>query len=200
MKASTGLGAAGSVAVEPFLLLANRERLASKEGLADRGRLLAGIDAIFFAASATQHFEHETARQAFRERWLGRYIERFPECVFLALDTGGEVAGYIVGALADPAADPAFADISYFRELAALTARFPAHLHINLAAHARNQGLGGRLIEAFCEHARTQGAPGVHAVTAEQSRNRSFYARHGFAPEAATSWNGHAIVFLARRL
>ena len=173
-------------------------------------RHLPALDAIVFAASATQSFARESDRQAFRQRWLGRYLEHHPECAFLAFDgqdfSGlgsdcvGTVAGYIVGALRDPANDPLFADIPYFRELSPLTARVPGHLHINLAADARNRGLGGQLIAAFCAHAQKAGAPGVHAVTAENARNRSFYARNGFALAATTQWNGQAIVFLARAL
>ena len=158
------------------------------------------LDAIFFSASATQSFTSLGARAAFRQRWLGRYLEHFPECTFLAFDGAGSVIGYITGSLADPALDPLFADIGYFREFAPQTACFPAHLHINLHTTARNRGAGSRLIEAFCDHARKHGAPGVHAVTSEQSRNRSFYARNGFAVTATTSWDDHPIVFLARSL
>ena len=166
----------------------------------DWRRHIPAIDAVFFSASATQSFASVAARSEFRERWLGRYLEHFPDCAFVALDSAGAFAGYIIGALGDPAKDPLFADISYFRELGALTARFPAHLHINLAANARNRGTGAKLIEAFCAHARTHGAPGVHAVTSEQSRYRSFYARNGFAVEATLNRNSPAIVFLARAL
>ena len=166
----------------------------------DWGRHLPEIDAIFFGASATQSFAGAEAGVAFRERWLGRYLEHFPACTFLAFDGAGSVIGYITGSLADPALDPLFADIGYFREFAPQTARFPAHLHINLHASARNRGVGVRLIDIFCDHARKHGAPGVHAVTSEHSRNRSFYARNGFAVAASASWNGHPIVFLARSL
>ena len=178
----------GSITVRPFA------------AIADRPRLKPEIEAIFFAASATRSFAGDAVRTAFRERWLGRFLDHFPDCAFLALDDDGAVAGYIVGALADPAKDPRFSDIGYFRDFGHLTARYPAHLHINLAANARNRGIGGRLIDAFCGHARTQGAPGVHAVTAEQSRNRSFYARNGFALQATVDRSGPAIVFLARAL
>ena len=168
--------------------------------LPDWRRLQPGIDAIFFAASATQSFASPAVRQAFHRRWLGRYLDHFPDCTFLARDGQGAVLGYITGALTDPAHDPLFADIGYFRQFCALTARFPAHLHINLSAEARNLGIGAQLIEAFCEHARKNGARGVHAVTSERSRNRSFYARMGFACEATLIWGGHPIVFLARPL
>ena len=158
------------------------------------------VDAIFYAASATQNFTSPAARQAFHERWLGRYLDRFQDCTFLARDGRGAVVGYITGALADPAREPLFADIGYFQTLGALTARFPAHLHINLSAAARNQGIGGRLIEMFCDHAHKKGIRGVHVVTSQHSRNRSFYARMGFACETTITWGGHPIVFLARPL
>ena len=144
--------------------------------LADLPTLMPAVDSIFFAASATQTFPSEAARAAFRERWLGRYLAVFPDCVFLAFDMSGAVIGYVAGALEDPALDPRFADISYFRDFAYLTQHYPAHLHINLAENARNRGVGGMLIEAFCRHAIDQGSTGVHVVTAETSRNRTFYA------------------------
>ena len=169
-------------------------------GLAERQRHLAAIDDIFFAASATRAFTDAQQSAAFRERWLGRYLVHFPSLAFAAVGAGDETLGYIVGALDDPARDPRFADIGYFRTFARWTARFPAHLHVNLAEGARNRGIGGRLVTAFCEAARDGGAPGVHVVTAEASRNRTFYARLGFELTATTAWNGHAIVLLAKTL
>ncbi len=166
----------------------------------DWQRYQTDIDAIFYAASATLRFASPASRQIFHERWLGRYLEHFPDATFLACDGGGAVLGYISGALTDPAQDPLFSDIGYFQQLGALTARFPAHLHINLSPAARNRGIGGRLIEAFCEHAQKNGARGVHAVTSATSRNRSFYAREGFICEATIIWGGIPIVFLARPL
>lgn len=161
---------------------------------------LAAIDDIFFVSSATQSFTSDAERAAFRERWLGRYLTHFPQCCFVAVDPGDRVLGYVCGALDDPARDPRFSDIGYFSQLAAETARFPAHLHINLAPEARNRGTGGRLIEAFCAQARAQGAPGVHVVTSAASRNRSFYARSGFNHVVEADWNGHRIVLLGRTL
>lgn len=160
----------------------------------------AQIDAIFFEASATKAFADETARAAFRERWLGRYLDRFPDCAFLAMGADGRVAGYLVGSLADPARDPLFADIAFFGDLAEHTARFPAQLHINLAPEARGRGIGGRLIAAFCDLARSRGVTGVHVVTGAASRNRTFYAREGFEVEAMLGGPGQAIVLLGRRL
>jgi len=120
--------------------------------------------------------------------------------VLLALD-GGTVAGYLVGAVDDPAEQERFADIGYFRaEFRTLCRAFPAHLHINLAPAFRSKGLGARLIEAFAAYAAAAGAPGMHVVTAEGARNVRFYARCGLTERGATLWNGRRVVFLGRLL
>jgi GNAT superfamily N-acetyltransferase len=161
---------------------------------------LGELDPIFFKASATRSFANERARLDFRERWLGRYLARWPELVYVALGPDGEITGYIIGAHQDPAADAVFADIGYWPQIAHLTAQYPAHLHINLAPAARSLGVGTRLIEAFCADARAAGVPGVHLVTGRDSRNRSFYARNGFAEVAGLVWGGTPIVMLAKGL
>ncbi len=160
---------------------------------------LAEIDAIFFEASG-RTFEPGAARDAFRERWLGRYLAHDAAHAFVALDAEARVIGYLVGALDDPAKAERFADIAYFKEWAALTARFPAHLHLNLAPAARGHGTGAALIAVFAADARAAGCPGVHVVTGSAARNIGFYGRCGFARAAETMWNGHGIAFLAKVL
>lgn len=167
--------------------------------LADQPRLVAEIDAIFFAASG-RTFTGATARQAFRERWLGRYLDGDPDETFLALTEANRVAGYLVGCLTDPARSPRFADIPYFKEFAAITALYPAHLHINLDAAFRAQGIGGRLIEAFVAHAAARGVTGVHVVTGATARNRSFYARLGFVELGQAVYSGNPVAILGRGL
>jgi GNAT superfamily N-acetyltransferase len=159
---------------------------------------LAEIDRIFFEASLTASFPDEDARARFRERWLGRFLEHWPSLAHVAMDAEKRVIGYIVGAHVDPAGDARFADIGFYRELAHLTPSYPAHLHINLAAEARNQGIGSRLIGAFLADARSASLPGAHLVTGRDSRNRSFYARNGFSCVRELSWGGTPIVMLAR--
>ena len=161
--------------------------------------ILAQVEAIFFGASG-RTFAPGPERDAFRERWLGRYLDGGDE-VFLALGPDGTVAGYLVGALQDPATQPRFDDIGYFRtDFAHLMRRYPAHLHINLAPAFRSRGVGARLIEAFAAVARAAGAPGMHVITGEGMRNVRFYERCGFAEHARTTWNSRTIVFLARGL
>jgi GNAT superfamily N-acetyltransferase len=159
------------------------------------------VDAIFFASSGRSSFASPEDRAAFRERWLGRYLKGGSDVVLIADDRSGAVAGYLVGALDDPAGQERFADIDYFRgAFRDLCRRYPAHLHINLAAAARNRGIGARLIAAFAGYAAAAGAPGLHVVTAKGARNVRFYARCGFAEAGATSWNGREVVFLAKPL
>jgi GNAT superfamily N-acetyltransferase len=163
-------------------------------------RIVARLDEIFFASSATQTFADEAARAAFRERWLGRYLAQDAQHAYLAVvDPGGEVedvAGYLVGSLDDPAQAQRFADLGYFRDMAHLTARYPAQLHINLAPEWRGQGIGRELVAAFCTHAKGAGVPGVHVFTSRGMRNVRFYADCGFSEVGASAWNGREILML----
>ena len=127
------------------------------------------------------HLQTGPEREAFRERWLGRYLADRGDVLLLAITAEGRVAGYLVGALENPAMQERFADISYFRtHFAELCRRFPAHLHINLSEPWRNRGIGAALVEAFAEVAARAGAPGMHIVTGRGMRNVRFYERCGF--------------------
>lgn len=161
--------------------------------------LIAEIDAIFYSASVTQKFASPSVREAFRERWLGRYLTRDASWFYVALDDDRAV-GYLAGCLDDPARTPHFADIDYFASFADLTRDYPAHLHINLDQNYRNGGLGTRLIERFTDDAAGAGARGVHVVTGARSRNRSFYSRNGFVALRELAEGSREMVFLGRRL
>lgn len=180
---------AGRFTIEPLARHANADAA------------LRAIDAVFFAASGTQGFPSALARARFRERWLGRYFDHPDDAAlsFVAVDERGRVAGYVIGSTDDPAVTPRFADIGYFAELGALTAEYPAHLHINLAEDARGRGTGRALIEAFCCAVRARGVRGCHVVTGADARNRRFYGRLGFQPLRTLSWSGSPIVMLGRR-
>ena len=167
---------------------------------ADREHLMAAIDTIFFDASGVQAFADAADRVAFRHRWLGLYLESWPEHVHLARDRDGTLAGYLVGCLVDPARDERFAGIGYLQAFAAQCAAFPAHLHINLDPAYRSRGLGGQLIDAFATEAARAGAPGMHIVTSRTARNVGFYRAQGFAIEAEAPWKGGDVVFMGRGL
>jgi GNAT superfamily N-acetyltransferase len=160
----------------------------------------AEIDEIFFEASSVQSFSDAAARDAFRHRWLGRYLSDETEHALVALAGEGDVAGYLVGCLRDPARCPRFAEFTYFKDFADLTPSYPAHLHINVARAWRSMGVGARLVTAFAAHAREGGAVGVHVVTGAGMRNVRFYRRLGFAAVGEAAYKGGSVVMLGLRL
>ena len=160
----------------------------------------AGMDRVFFEAATRKAFDTSDERSRFRERWLGDYLRQDPQWAYVVLDESGRVSGYLVGCLDDPARQARFAELGYFRDFAHLTASFPAHLHINMAADSRNKGLGALLVAAFLKDARRAGVRGVHVVTGKGARNIAFYAAQGFAQQGETDWAGGTVVFLARAL
>jgi GNAT superfamily N-acetyltransferase len=162
--------------------------------------VLAAIERIFFAASLRKTFADAAEREAFKERWLGRYLVHDSAHAFVARAEDGAIAGYLVGSLDDPARAPRFQDLSYFADLADLTAQYPAHLHVNLDPAWRSQGTGARLVETFAEHASRLGAPGVHVVTGVDARNVGFYRRCGFEALRTCQWLGGTVLFMGRTL
>jgi GNAT superfamily N-acetyltransferase len=163
--------------------------------------IAARVEAIFFDASGRRSFASPKERGAFLERWLGRYLQGGSDVVLVAQDAQGTVVGYLVGAVEDPAGQSRFADLGYFRdEFRTLCRRYPAHLHINLAAPFRSIGIGARLVAAFAERAAEAGAPGMHVVTARHARNVRFYARCGFAELGTAPWRNRQLVFLGKPL
>jgi GNAT superfamily N-acetyltransferase len=161
----------------------------------------ADIERIFFASAGRTTFADEEERSAFRERWLGRYLIHDRAHAFVArVSESGAVIGYLVGCLDDPARADRFRDIGYYEGFADLTARYPAHLHINLDPAWRSKGIGGRLVEVFAAHAARHGATGVHIVTGAAARNVAFYQRRGFTPLREADWNGNAVLFMGRHL
>ena len=179
---------ASAVVIESYLAVADREHL------------IAGLDAIFFEASNTQSFASDDARAAFRMRWLGRYLDHDARWAYVACTPSGAIAGYLVGSLDDPAVTQRFSDIATVAQFKDVTRRYPAHLHVNLAAEFRSYGLGARLVEHFLRDAKAAGAPGVHVVTSRGARNVAFYNRLGFAERGAADQGAREVVLLARAL
>jgi len=157
------------------------------------------LDEIFFTSSASQTFAGEAARTAFRERWLGRYLDHDRDWFYVAV-RGDRLAGYLAGAIDDPARAARFSDIAYFKVIAEETAKYPAHLHVNVAEGARSGGIGSRLIAAFLADLRQAGVGGVHLVTGHNSRNIPFYHRNGFSLRKVIKGEATDSVMLARNV
>jgi len=168
--------------------------------LPDLDRYLAAIDSIFFESSAKQEFADQAERNAFRERWLGRYLEKHRDSFFVAVDDDGSAIGYLAGCLQNPTELSHFGDIAYFETIASLCRDYPAHLHINMAAGMRSKGIGAALIDRFIGWGRENAVGGVHVVTAQTSRSVPFYQRSGFAELKTFPWNSGIAVCLGRRV
>ena len=157
------------------------------------------VESIFFEASG-RTFVPGPDRDWFRYRWLERYLDAPGDPVLVAI-VGETVAGYLVGSLENPAAQPRFCDLGYYcAHFAAHCRRFPAHLHINLAPAYRSRGIGRALIDAFAALAAAAGAAGVHVVTGKGMRNNRFYESCGFEPIDSAAWNGREVVLLGKHL
>ena len=168
------------------------------------GLLHAGITRIFRDTAACWPAD-PAAAAAFQTLWLDQYLAHEPDLVTLALahavpTTETDVLGYIAGCRIDPATSSRFDALSYFKDFAAHTRAFPAHLHINLDARARGHGIGAHLVEDLCARLTREGVPGIHVVTARDQRNVSFYTRLGFAERASAPRGATEMLFLARAL
>lgn len=166
---------------------------------AARRGVVAGIERIFFATAA-RVYPDGPEREAFREKWLGRFLDCERDVLLVARDGPDRVAGYLVGTLDNAATSPRFLDMPHFREhFSAQCAEFPAHLHINLDEDYRGAGIGSEMIATFGRCVREAGLPGLHVTTGQGMRNVSFYRRNGFIEIAALQRNGGTMLFLGRR-
>ncbi|MQB43423.1 GNAT family N-acetyltransferase [Rhizobium sp. ICMP 5592] len=156
------------------------------------------------------------------------YAVLSPQTVFVAEDGEG-VCGYIAGVFdtvafeerlerdwwpelrgryPEPTGDPSTWNADQRRSYAihhpkrvpaALTDRFPAHIHMNLLPRTQGQGIGSTLLEKWLSNARDNGVKGVHlGASAGNCSGIRFWASRGFTevelpPELAspsTVWFG----------
>ena len=168
--------------------------------IADFARCLGDIDDIFFQSSATRDFCSQGEKQAFREMWLGRYIEKHRSSFFVAFDTDGRAVGYLAGCLENPITLSHFNDVAYFRSIEEICQGYPAHLHVNVAERYRNRGLGTALVGRFVEWAKLHSLEGVHIVTSNTARSIPFYRRSGFTELRTFNGNVGTSVCMGRKL
>ena len=158
------------------------------------------VEEIFFEASNTQDFESQAARKAFSTRWLGRYLKLDRDNIFLAVTNDRQLRGYLTGCLESAAAADLYQEFDDFSAFDAHYKTYPAHFHMNVHKHSRDQGVGAQLVEAFVDHCLENEVAGVHVVTARQTRNVRFYKRCGFEPVATTILKERELLLLGRKL
>jgi GNAT superfamily N-acetyltransferase len=152
---------------------------------------------IYFESSARKDFKDVAEKDAFYWKYLGYYLQHFPEFVWIA--KGERILGYVVAAPASD--DPALYKIQphleifkkYFKD-------YPGHLHINLHNDARGQGLGSKLLLELEKQLQSLDITGLHIMTGVDSRNKNFYTRLGFDFQMALEFSGHPILLMGKSL
>jgi GNAT superfamily N-acetyltransferase len=147
-------------------------------GSAERVRLLAQAERIFFATSPTKTFRTEVEKHAFLQRWFGNYVEAHASAFLIALDEEGNAAGYLAGCpdSFSPASKAIIGDIDYFTPRFCVGLKgYPSHFHINVKPGLQGRGIGRRLVARFDEICAAAGSNGIHVVTGATSRAVKFY-------------------------
>ena len=127
--------------------------------------LLAIVESIFFDTSTVQIFADEKTRNSFKAKWLDRYLSHYIDSFFIARADDDVLIGYLAGCLENPTLNPLFNDLGYYKVFAPYCASYPSHLHVNVAAHYRNHGIGAALVEVFGAQASNAQSSGIHVVT-----------------------------------
>lgn len=125
------------------------------------------------------------------------YIEKEPENCFV-VDDGGKAVGYIICAenfdkfkkVFDEEYLPLteqFGEDRYEWAYTAYNAQgefkndYPAHLHIDILPEYQRMGMGGKLVEALCDHLSEKGVKGVCLTCGPRNeRAKNFYKKYGF--------------------
>lgn len=153
------------------------------------------VDEIFFESSAKKDFKNEEEKEAFRYKYLGFYLEKYPD---LALMAGEErILGYTVGALdsKDQGLQRIQPHLNLFQEY---FDKFPAHLHINCHALSRGMGIGSFLIKELEKLFAVHGVIGYHIMTSPDARSRDFYQKLGLHFEVIKEFHGTEILFMGK--
>jgi GNAT superfamily N-acetyltransferase len=156
------------------------------------------VETIFFESSARQDFTDQAEKQHFLRKYLGLYLEQYPDYAFVAA-MGADILGYIVG-MPVTEGEELFELQPHLASFTACYQDYPAHLHMNCHHRSRGQGIGQRLYEKMEETFRAQGIKGLHIMTAPAARNRQFYARLGLDFTLEVEFNHSPILFMGKRM
>lgn len=158
---------------------------------------LAELREIYFQSSARKDFKDDAEMEAFYWKYLGFYLDQFPEFVWIA--KSHRVLGYVLGS---PRSDyPELLNIQpHLKVFKECFKNYPAHLHINLHSDARGQGLGSKLLNEFERQLQSLDITGLHIMTGTDSRNKNFYTRLGFDFQKALEFSGHPILLMGKSL
>lgn len=152
---------------------------------------------IYFESSSRKDFATADEKEAFYEKYLGHYLDHYPEYVWVARE--GRILGYMI---ASPVThDPELYLIQpHLRVFEEFFEDFPAHLHVNFHPMARGMGLGSKLFSELEKQFQGMKIRGIHIMTGPDSRNKMFYQRLGFNFEKTLDFRGNPILMMGKSL
>lgn len=152
---------------------------------------------IYFQSSTRKDFKDAHDKEAFFQKYLGYYLSRFPEYVWVA--KSDRILGYIV--CAPVSQDPDLYLLQpHLGTFEKYFGDYPAHLHVNFHEGARGLGLGSKLFSELEKELQRMKIRGVHIMTGPDSRNKSFYQRLGFHFEVTLEFRGSPILLMGKSL
>lgn len=158
---------------------------------------LGEVREIFFESSSRKVFASEEERQSFFYKYVGIYLEHYPQFAFVAVEH--RVLGYVLGAPLTN--DPALLKVQpHLALFGAWFEIYPAHLHINCHVDARGKGLGKRLVERLEKLVKAIRINGLHIMTGVDAENKNFYLRLGFQVETVQNFHGSEILLMGKKL
>ncbi|MCT4642673.1 MAG: GNAT family N-acetyltransferase [Bacteriovoracaceae bacterium] len=134
---------------------------------------------IFFETSSVKTFSSLEQKDAFRKKYLDDYLNRFEEFCFVALKDN-QVIGYVICCPMTILDKNLLSVFSYYEDKEEFVAQYPAHLHINLSAHARGMGLGAKLMYFLFSKLKKNGVNALHVFTNSKHPSFNFYLKYKF--------------------
>lgn len=158
---------------------------------------LSELREIYFESSSRKDFRDEADKEAFFDKYLGYYLDHYPEYVWVARED--RILGYMIGAPVSHDSD-LYLIQPHLQVFETHFKNFPAHLHVNFHPMARGKGLGSKLFSELEKQFQGMKIRGVHIMTGPDSRNKNFYQRLGFNFEVTLDFKGTPILLMGKSL
>jgi GNAT superfamily N-acetyltransferase len=154
---------------------------------------------IFFESSARKTFENDEGKEAFFHKYTHVYLSDSRSIILGAWEQD-KLLGYITLFPDSKNCEEQYELNMFYSLFDDQFDEYPAHLHINCHADARDKGVGSQLINEACELLALNNIAGVHLITAPDARNVTFYQKNNFNYSLVKERNGIQFLFLGRKL
>ena len=166
----------------------------------DPNTVLKRVRDIFFLTSRQGADLAGCQKEDFFYNWAGWYMETAPEQTLLIRNANKKIVGYLVGCLDSTSARRLYQCLFYYKAFAHCYSEYPSHFHVNCDPDFQSVGFGGALVKRFVSDAHDLGIKGVHLVTGEVAKNRSFYEKLEFREYDQKFVSNSSLVLLGKKL